>query len=377
MQIDDAPPPAPPPPKPSAISTPPPKQPLRVELVDDEPAVAVPAPAPLPRPSPPPRPQPQVLDELEEVAEEPVHAAELYEPDEPRSHRREPQSSPWFFVRLALLLVAIGSCVLAAAFAIKLVGYLLLTIELINVVTWSTTGPREAFREPNNTFAILVRIGEVLAVLGSLTAVVGYVFCLLGPKDRGKLGMGITVTAVAGVHLLLSLGINLTFVFGSLGFNWPTTHRLHVFMPESIYLIHRVGWFMWFMLVLNQLLFVAELVLFPLYFRLVARDLRRSGVGRMGVNTLFVTAPYGVLRLLVWVMYFIAQQVWVVSIDSYVASIQLGVFRQVTPPEIPRGLIWVCIVLLWLGSFAYIAQIIWYTIYLWKAWGSVPVDDRR
>src|SRR5207244_3258462 len=129
-----------------------------------------------------------------------------------------------------------------------------------------------------------------------------------------------------------------------------------------------------FLLVLCQLLFVAELILFPLYLRLVARDFRRNAHGRVGANTIFVTGAYGLLRLFAWIFYYITiATIIAIFTPPMVIRDPFGNFR---PPEPPRALIWITLIVLWLGNFVYIAQIIWYTIYLWKSRGVVQVQQR-
>src|SRR5262249_22753262 len=147
-----------------------------------------------------------------------------YEPrDRGRGRRperdREGGLPPWFFPRLGLLLTFIGSCVWAGAFLLKLIGYLLFTIQVAQLLSGSFSGAGGG-----DASSVLFRVGEIVSVLGSLTALVGYVFCILGPKERGKLGLAIAVTAVAGVDLLLSLVFKIPFLFGGfLGVGGPTS----------------------------------------------------------------------------------------------------------------------------------------------------------
>ncbi len=342
LQLDEAPSPAPPP-TPSRTSTPPPRQPLRVELVDDEPAAAPPPPPPPRRPAaaaPAPFANLDQVEELPQVAE--VYE-EPYEDDyEPRRRgRRDDRGSglpPWFFVRLGMLLTFIGSCIWAGSFLLELIGHLLYSIQIIQLLTGS---PTSAGAGGGDTSGILFKIGEIVSALGSLTALVGYVFFIIGPKERGKLGLAIAVTAVASVDLLLSSIFRIRFVFdnflgvGALGHGSITG--------------------IWFMLVLCHLLFVAELVLVPLYLRQVARDVRKSAVGRGALATIGVTAAYGGLRLLVWIMV-------------------LVVFNSRSES---RAIMWITLILLWFGNFAYIGQVIWYTIAMWRVRSVVPAGDER
>ena len=357
LELENAPEPPPqkpvaPPPPPRPAATPPPKQPLRVELVDDdEPIAAVPSPGSRRAP----QPAYEELEELPPIDEEPY---EDFVPA-PRSHRDRPQSPPWFFVRLGFLLAFIGSCVWGGAFALKLIGYLMMSIEIVRGLTPTamTSDP------PNYAFAILLRIGECLSVCGSLTALVGYVFCILGPKERGKLGLAIAVTSVAGLDLLLSLIFKIPFVFSGMGYYFAFNRQFQGFGVPLFEIGVPFG--TWLMLVFCQMLFVAELVLFPIYIGLVARDFRRRSHAQTGIGLIFLTGGYGILRLLAWILYYVA----ITMITNILLTLRGG--------DYPRAVIWITLILLWLGNCAYIGQAIWYIIYLWKSRDLVQVNGGK
>src|SRR5207302_5680385 len=97
------------------------------------------------------------------------------------------------------------------------------------------------------------KIGAVLAVCGSLTAMAGYVFCMIGPNKRGSMGIAIATLVVAVIGLVLSIIFKVLPMFG-----------------ESSLLIgpgSGSAFFPWFMLLLTQLFFSAEIILFPFYTR--------------------------------------------------------------------------------------------------------------
>jgi hypothetical protein len=244
---------------------------------------------------------------------------------------------------------------------LKLIGYLLLTIEVVNRLSGNYLDAGSG-----SAWATLIRIGECLSVGGSLTALAGYVFFIIGPKKHGKMGLAIAVTAVAGLDLLLSLIFKLPFVFGSMG---PVVEQVG---PFGGVLVLRMDFGSWFMLLICQLLFVTELILVPVYLRLVARDFRKNALGRNGLYTIYLTGAYGGLRLLVWILYYITMAAIIAMF-----AIDFRTRFDMRPPEPPRGLIWITLITLWLGSFAYLGQTIWYTIFLWKARDMVQPNERR
>ncbi len=302
-----APPPLPQAPQPKAPAAqyapgaPPAQGPLRAELVEDD------------ADFPPPPPRRRASED-----------AEVYEAEEV-DVRAPAAGGAWKHVRLGLLLVFIGFCVIAGAFALQLIGYLLFTINTIQALSGRPSGGMGA-----PAFAILWRIAEVIGVCGTLTAVAGYVFCILGPKQRGALPLAITTVSVTGVYLLLTVIFKLPFLF-SQGFG--------LFGGRGVALT-------WFMQVGIQLLFCAELVLFPLYLRAVGYLRNRPRHASSCMVPLFLAAGYGVLRLIAWVL-------------GYV------VIRSESEPS--RGLIWITILLLWLGSIAFVVHLIFYLLLLWRS----------
>src|SRR5207248_1935268 len=78
-------------------------------------------------------------------------------------------------VRLGLLLVFIAACVLGAACLPQAIYYISYTLLLINATL------------PGKFFEWMIKISEMLVLAYGITAIVGYILCLLGPNRRGSL----------------------------------------------------------------------------------------------------------------------------------------------------------------------------------------------
>lgn len=244
-----------------------------------------------------------------------------YEPD----ISRRPAEAGWRWVRLGLLLVFIGSCVVAGGFVLQTIGYLLLSVQQMQMLAGSRPS---GF---GNTFRILLAIAAIISILGTVTCIVGYVFGMLGPNKYGSLGLSIAATAVASIYILLALIFELPLLFDR----------------SSMFLGSRGSFFgAWFMLLLIQLLSGAEAILYPLVLRgFLLGQKQRSQTGA-ALILVFIAGGYVLLRLFNFIL-------WYVQVSS-------------TSLSMMRAMGWLTLILLWLGIFAYGTYITWYILYLWR-----------
>jgi hypothetical protein len=112
------------------------------------------------------------------------------------------------------------------------------------------------------------------------------------------------------------------------------------------------------LLLLTQLLFAAELILFPLVMRAYALAGRRYTHVKTCAGLLSVAGAYAALRLLTWILYYATLRFRISAIENY---------RGGRPPEPPKALIWITIIFLWLGTFALVGYLIWYLLAIWKS----------
>jgi hypothetical protein len=270
----------------------------------------------------------------------PVYAAEYAEEEPFGGGGFGPQAR----LRLGILLVFIAFCVIAGAFALQLIGYILESIFVIQGLTASTGRPGSG-----TAALVLVRIATLLALGGSLCAIAGYVFCMLGPKGRGTFGMSIALLVVAGIHLVFLI-IKVVFLFRSHGisFGGARLDELDGLFNRLVFVAGFPGmsdFGTWFVLLLANLLFAAELILFPLFLRaaLLTKGKKRTASSCMAIS--FLAGGYAGLRLLAWVMFYVV----IASRDP------------------SKAIAWIALILGWFGTFAFIGFIIWYILLIWKA----------
>lgn len=148
-------------------------------------------------PKPPPLPPPVRAGEAVEPVDEPRRRRAYAEDDEPLRRRRSSARDelllsrragpPWQRVQLGFLLVFIALCVMTGTFGLLFLGRLVGLASLTGLL-------------------ILMRIGLILHFMGTIPAIVGYVFWLFVPTNRaGVFGFAIASLAVAGMYLLFQL----------------------------------------------------------------------------------------------------------------------------------------------------------------------------
>ncbi len=239
----------------------------------------------------------------------------------------------WSMVRLGLLLVFIGTCVMAGAYALLFIGYLLVTIPMVQSLSGyiGTASP--------DTPRIILAIGSLISLLGTLAAIAGYVFCILGPNKRGSFGLAIAVAAVAVLESLLIMIFQLPALFSSRG---PGATGSDSFMVS------------WIMFLLIQLLFGAEIVLFPLVIRAFCLGLTKRQSARAATMPIILASSYTGIRVLTLIF-------WLIAVNSVTSS--ATTFRVMG---------WTTIILLWAGIITFVIFLIVYTLYLWRMRGVLP-----
>jgi len=255
------------------------------------------------------------------AAPEDAYVAEVEEPE-----RRGPGFGPWPRAKLGLLLVFIGACVLAGAFVLEVVGYLLMTINVIQALSGSL---RMGMGLP--AYALMLRIAEPLALGGSLTCLAGYVLCLLGPRQRGAMPLAIVTLSLGVLHLVLALIFRLALIYG-VGLS-PMGG------PSS-------GFGVWFGLLLTQLFFGAELIMFPFYMRALCAIRKKHGAAGACMAPAIMAMAYTGLRLLGWILFY--------------------VMGRSTSEGAAKGMIWTNLILLWIGTIVFAIQITLYTQAVWR-----------
>lgn len=242
--------------------------------------------------------------------------------------------SKWGFVRLGMLLCFIGSCVMAGAYVLQAIGWLVVTIPTVQFLT--------TFNQPSPTsyqpVQVLLGLAAIVALGATLTSIVGYVFCIIGPNKNGSMGLSIAATAVAAVGLLLILIVELPFVFG------PSTTATRA--PQGFFVT-------WFFLLLIQLLFVAEMILVPLLIRALALSVKKRSLANSAKMPMFLIGGYGGARLLTFIFWLI----W------------MGVTTEM--PIKVMG--WITLIFLWVGIFVFILYLVVNTLFLWRARDVVPM----
>ena len=309
---------------------------------------AAPPPAAPPRAAPPPVSQPAARVKPGVAAPAPLYAEPVDDEDfpepparrRPREDEEEPAAededyarrrgqgfTPGARARVGLLVVFIAFCVIAGAFACDFIVYLIGSISLIGALTGSGGGGGGP-EDLGKAALIIYRAGAVLAVCGSLTALVGYVFCMIGPNKRGSMGIAIATLVVAFIGLVLAVIFKLLPAFGESGFGG----RL---------LSSNSPFFGWFMMLLTQLFFCAEIILFPFYTRALALARKKYWISDASMRTMLLGVGFTVVRVLGWIVILIL--------------INMSRSRNASP-GMGKAMAWIMLLLLWAGNVLYILQ---------------------
>jgi hypothetical protein len=270
------------------------------------------------------------------VRAEVVEEDEELDDDEVPVRRKKPasQKARWRWVRIGLLITFISNCVLAGAFVLKLVVYIMLSVSIISAMSESRpTGGG------SNAGDIMWRISEILAACTTVAAMVGYVFCVLGPNKHGTMGLAIATVAVAFVELLSSSIFKIPFLFDGMR--------------------QEFGFGTWFMLLLTNLFFAATVILFPLYVRAAAKARKDDDLAGSCLMLVFMAGAYAAERLITWIL-------------LYVFVKQFTGRRVVTQEEANAMLssmrVWqvINLIMLWIGAILFAGFLVRYIILQWR-----------
>ncbi len=277
-------------------------------------------------PYPPPQ-QPAAPVHAEYVSDgsQPIQTQPAGGWDDYDDYRGGPPLSPWWKARLGVLLVFIGACVHGGALALYLISYLLWTIGVVQLLT------RSGFPS-GSAFQILAGVGELLELGAIICAIVGCVFCLLGPNKNNSFGLCIAALAVAGLWLLLTSIFKLPLIFD--------TSRGYGRSAE---------FGNWLVLLLTQLLYSAEFILLLLIARAYCLALKARRLAKTTFQLIGLFGGYAGERVLT----FIFAMVWA---KNFSATARGGIR----------------LILLWIGTFLFMGFIIWYTIFLWRVRERLP-----
>jgi hypothetical protein len=265
-----------------------------------------------------------------------------YEDDRPRGRRdryedeyddrgRPPGMSErkkWGWVQLGILLVAIAACVFCAGGGLLAVAHLITFIQSVSKNPGSGTAAK-----------VIGRIGNGLMFGGTITAVVGYVFCVFVPNRQGTLPLAIVALALGGVNL----------IFGLLGriipmFNERTQGGEIVFPGAGLF-TSRGGSFA--LALIFYLLFFAEMIIFPIFLLMVAKVKRARWLSGNYIGIVIFAGVTALLTIISLVLWFILA----------------GKFS--------KGLLVTCTVLSLVSALAFLGQMIWYTITLFRSRGII------
>jgi hypothetical protein len=323
-------------PQSAAAATPKPRGGL---IFDDDPA---PASDPPPRPTAPAararNGDREVIDVLP-IDEPPVRArrrpdqdaADDYEEDRPRRGRprdeEDAQDWPrnrggptaWGKVRIALLVVAIAGCGLAAAQACQILADLFLVLAL-------------AKGSGGGAIGVFTKIAIITALVAGAGIIVGYVFCLFAPNRKGALPLAITALSLGGVNLVLGIIFKVIPAFkteGAAGFMFAAAGG-----GEAGALI---------LALFLHLLYAGEFVTFPLFMRALAGQLAEAGRARAWMINVFLAGGYGVCLLLMDVLMLVAAK------------------------NASQGLFWVGLITRCLADLLFAAYLVWYILLLFRS----------
>lgn len=229
---------------------------------------------------------------------------------------------------IGLLVSFIGWCILSFAVLLSTIGYLLQTIQWIQMLSGSM--PTDMGRTPH----LLLGVGAIISVLGSITAIVGYVLGMLGPKKHGILGFSIAAVAVTALYMILTLIFEIPFYFDSQA-------MFRMMMNNSFTL-------MWIMFVFALLLWTAQAILYPLALRGFNLLNKRRGETGPAITLVIMGAIYGALR-------FINLILWYSGTSSRSASLTSA-----------RALGWINLIMLWIGTVVLIIYLVIYLRYNWR-----------
>jgi hypothetical protein len=241
----------------------------------------------------------------------------------------------WDMVRIGILLVAISACILAGAGVLEAIADL---IRLIADIGGKGSG---------TAFKVVGRIGHGLAVAGGIVALVGYVLCVFVPNRHGTLVLAIVALALGGINLIFNILCKLIPMFKESGVLALVMPGFGLVSPPSPFGGGGSLGGAFALSIFVVLFYFAELIIFPLFLWAVAHASRaRWAAGNCIGLVIFASVSAGV-QLLNLVMVF-------VTLNSQLKG------------NPSKGLAITTDIISLLAAFAFIGQMIWYILLLFR-----------
>jgi hypothetical protein len=163
---------------------------------------------------------------------------------------------------------------------------------------------------------------------------------MIGPNKRGSMGIAIATLVVAVVGLVLSIIFKVLLIFGE-----------HFMLDRG----DDSPFFGWFMLLLTQLFFSAEIILFPFYMRALALARKKYWIADSSTRVIVLSIAYTVVRVIGWILIYVMMKM----AESLVrGGGSVGLYKTMG---------WFFLLFLWGGNALYILQLVQYLLLLWRA----------
>jgi hypothetical protein len=230
-------------------------------------------------------------------------------------------SGRWAKVRVALLIVAIAGCGLAAAQVCQILADLFLALALS-----SGSG--------GGAIGVFTKIGVITGTTAAVGLLVGYVFLLFGPNREGSLPLAIAVLGLGGVNLVLGVIFKVIPAFktvGAGGFAYSAAGGGEVGALIFAVAVH--------------LLFGAEFIVFPLFMRAIGKQLGSRSSG-WTINILLAGASTALL-------------------------VVTDVVLLIAAKNASQGMFWVGLVLRCLADLIFAGYLTCYILLLFRARGEI------
>jgi hypothetical protein len=244
-----------------------------------------------------------------------------YDDRKSRKRRGKKRARGLGLVKVASLIGFIAGCIIAGACVPQVIFYIMLTIAAAG-----------GGMNLGSAAEIFMKITEILVLAYAVTAIASYSLSLAVPNRRGSIGFAISALVVGVAYAVLYFIFQFLPVFGATG-GWGS------FMGPGGGPGGGGGGSLfgaWFLMVTIQLLFAAPFILSIFWLRQLALSVKDRGFAAQCLTVVFLAAGYAGERLLTYIM--------------------LYVF--VKNPS--KGLLWVNIILLWIGFFVFVLMTIPY-----------------
>jgi hypothetical protein len=244
-----------------------------------------------------------------------------YDDRKSRKRRGKKRARGLGMMRVAALVGFIAGCIIAGSCVPQAVVYLMTTIAMA-----SGSGGSAVF--------VFLKIEKILVLVFGVAALVGYSFNLAVPNRKGSLGFAIAALAVAVAWVVMFFIFDFLPVFGAAG------------QVAGLFGLSGGGhggslFGGWILMVLVEMLYCAQFILAIFFIRSIALSVKDRGLAGQGLTTVFLAAGYAGLRLITLIIIYIA----VASVKSESGA---------------RTMLWIIMILNWIGLFAFVLMIVNY-----------------